>query len=62
MTAAAKSHSIFFSLEGVVPDPRAERSVEFGDQVSREFQNGQRDDEINQHPLVDGCDCAREEA
>jgi hypothetical protein len=39
----------------------AERRVEFGDQVSRELQNGERNDEINQDPLVDGRDCAGQE-
>jgi hypothetical protein len=35
--------------------------VEFGDQVRRGFQNGQRNNEIRERPLLCGRDCAGEE-
>ena len=47
-------------FEGTVPAPRDERRVEFDDQVRREFQNGQRENEIHQHALGHGRDCTGE--
>lgn len=49
------------TFSAVSQPPGAERRVEFNHQVRREFQNGQRDNEAYQYPLVYGRDCAGKE-
>src|SRR5712692_10379163 len=47
-------------LQSRIPAQVAEQRVEFDDQVRCELENSDRDDQIHEGSLADGCDSARE--